>query len=66
LFAQIAGIALSFGILWHLLVYSSSNQKLIHFVFLMLVIGFSALVGLSKNEVISIGLGLIQRGLWLN
>jgi len=65
LFAQIAGIALSFGIFWHLLVYSSPNQKLFHFVFLILVIGFSALVGLSKNEVISIGLGLIQRGLWL-
>ena len=64
LFAQIAGIAFSFGILWHLLVYSNPNQKIVNFVFLLLVIGFSALVGLSKNELISIGFGLIQRGLY--
>lgn len=65
LFAQFAGITFSFGILWHLLVYSNPNQKFINFVFLVLVIGFSALVGLSKNGLISIGLGLIQRGLYV-
>jgi len=65
LFAQIAGIAFSFGILWHLSVYSNPNQKIINFVFFTLVIGFSALVGLSKKSVITIGLGLLQRGLYL-
>ena len=65
LFAQIAGIAFSFGILCHLLLYSNPNQKIINFVFLILVIGFSALVGLSKNGLIPIGLGLIQRGLYV-
>ena len=63
-FAQLAGFALSFGILWHMLIYSTPNQKIINFVFLILIIGFSALVGLSKNEVIPTGLGLIQRGLY--
>ena len=65
LFAQIAGIAFSFGILWHLLIYSDPDQKIIHFAFLILVIGFSALVGLSKNGLIPIGLGSIQRGLYV-
>jgi len=65
LFAQIAGIAFSFGILWHLLVYSDPNQKIINFAFLILVIGCSALVGLSKNGLIPLGLGLIQRGLYV-
>lgn len=65
LFAQVAGIAFSFGILWHLLVYSNPNEKFIHFVFLLFVIGFSALVGLSKNGLIPIGLGLVQRGLYV-
>ncbi len=65
LFAQIAGIAFSIAILWHLLVYSPSEQKWIHFIFFIFVIGFSALVGLAKNEMIPIGLGLIQRGLYL-
>ncbi len=65
LFAQIAGIAFSFGILWHLLVYSNPNQKMINFVFLTLIISFSALVGLSKKGLITIGLGLIQRMLYV-
>jgi len=65
LFAQTAGITFSFGILWHLLVYSNPNQKIINFIFLILVIGISALVGLSKNRLIPIGLGLIQRGLYV-
>ena len=65
MFAQIAGVAFSFGILWHLLVYANENQKSIHLVFFILVIGFSALVGLSKNGLIPIGFGLIQRGLYV-
>jgi len=65
LFAQMAGIAFSFAILWHMLVYSDPKHKLKNFIFFILVIGFPALVGLAKNEMIAIGLGLIQRGLYL-
>jgi len=64
-FAQVAGIAFSFGILWHLIGYSNPNQRIVNFIFLVLVIGFSSLVGLSKNELIPIGLGIFQRGLYV-
>lgn len=65
LFAQIAGIVFSFGILWHSSVYSDPNQMTTNFVFFALVIGFSALIGLSKKSLIKISLGLLQRGLYL-
>ncbi|MCU0544232.1 MAG: DUF998 domain-containing protein [Oscillatoriaceae cyanobacterium Prado104] len=65
LFAQTAGIAFSFGILWHSSVYSDPNQKTTNFVLFTLIIGFSALIGLSKKSLIKIGLGLLQRGLYL-
>jgi len=65
LFAQIAGIAFSFGILLHSSVYSSPNQKTTNFVLFALVIMFSILIGLSKKGLIKIGLGLLQRGLYL-
>ena len=64
-FAQGAGIAFSIGILWHLLGYSNPNQRIVNFVFLILVIGFSALVGLSKSGLIPIGFGIFQRGLYV-
>ena len=64
-FAQVAGIAFSLGILWHLIGYSNPKQRIVNFVFLILVIGFSACVGLSKNNLIPIGLGIFQRGLYI-
>ncbi len=64
LFAQTAGIALSIGILVYLLL-SHGNEKLIHFSFLVSVIGISALFGLSKNGTINIDYGIIQRLLYL-
>lgn len=65
LFAQVAGIAFSCGILGHLLFYSNPNQKSINFIFFILVIGCSSLVGLSKKGLFPIQLGLAQRGLYV-
>ncbi|NJK75004.1 MAG: DUF998 domain-containing protein [Oscillatoriales cyanobacterium RU_3_3] len=65
LFAQIAGIAFSCGVFWHSSIYSDPNQKITNFVLFAFIIGFSALIGLSKKRIIKIGLGLLQRGLYL-
>lgn len=64
-FAQLAGIAFSVGILWHTIAYAEIGAKMAHIIFFSLVIAFSILVGLSKNEMIPMGIGLVQRGLYL-
>ncbi len=64
IFAQTAGIALSIGVLVYLLS-AHGNTKLLHLLFLILIIGISALFGLSKNEMINIDYGIIQRSLYL-
>jgi hypothetical membrane protein len=65
LFAQIAGIVFSFGVFLHSSIYSDPSQKITNFVLFALIIGFSTLIGLSKKSIIRIGLGLLQRGLYL-
>ena len=65
IFASIAGVSFSIAILWHLLAYSAQEHKAFHLFFYFLVIGFSALVGLSKNDLIPVKMGLIQRGLYI-
>jgi hypothetical membrane protein len=59
-FAQIAGITFSVGILIQIFFTSDNKTKYIHFVFFILVIGFSALFGLLKNYQ-----GIAQRLLYL-
>lgn len=63
-FAQLAGIAFSVGILWHAIAYAEIGTKKAHIILFSLVIAFSMLVGLSKNEMIPMGMGLVQRGLY--
>jgi hypothetical membrane protein len=63
IFAQIAGIALSIGIIIYLIL-SPGNKKFVHLLFFILIIGISALFGLSKNGVINIDYGIVQRLLY--
>ncbi|MCP4422231.1 MAG: DUF998 domain-containing protein [Chloroflexi bacterium] len=65
LFAQAAGVFFSVGILAYLLFTSDPQEKLIHTIFLILVIGTSIIFGLEENGIIHLGRGLIQRILYL-
>jgi hypothetical membrane protein len=60
LFAQIAGISFSLGILIQIFFTPDKNLKLIHLLFFILVIGLSATFGILKNSQ-----GIIQRILYL-
>ncbi len=64
-FAMVAGVCLSLGILWYLIIAGSSPEKIFHLVFLILVMGISLLFGLSENGTIGVGKGLVQRSLYL-
>lgn len=65
IFATIAGVCLSLGILWYLITSTTSSERAFHIVFLILVMGISMIFGLSENEIIGIGKGLVQRSLYL-
>ena len=65
IFAQAAGVFFSAGILFYLLFSSDPQEKIIHTIFLILVIGTSMAFGLEENGVIHLGRGLIQRILYL-
>lgn len=58
--AQIAGMTFSIGILVQIFFTSNNNEKLIHLLFFILVIGFSLSFGLTKNYQ-----GIAQRLLYL-
>jgi Protein of unknown function (DUF998) len=59
-FAQIAGVTFTLGILLQLFYATDKSEKWIHFLFFILVIGFSASFGLVKNYQ-----GIFQRLLYL-
>lgn len=58
--AQIAGISFTLGILIQLLYSTDNNEKWVHFIFFIMVIGLSASFGLAKNYQ-----GVFQRLLYL-
>ena len=58
--AQIAGVTFTLGILLQLFYSADKSEKWIHFVFFILVVGFSASFGLVKNYQ-----GIAQRLLYL-
>lgn len=66
LFATLSGLSLSLAILWRILVSSKPRERLVHAVFLVAVIGLLALFGLAENTSIDIGIGVIQRLLYLS
>jgi hypothetical membrane protein len=59
-FAQVAGVSFSIGILTQVFFTTDNNQKYIHILFFILVIGLSATFGLLKNYQ-----GIAQRLLYL-
>ncbi len=65
IFAQAAGLFFSISILAYLLWTSDPTEKLIHTIFLILVIGTSMVFGLEENGIIHLGRGVIQRTLYL-
>ena len=65
-FATAAGLSLSAGILWHIFASSNRSEKLAHIIFLVAVVGFSMLFGLVDNGTINIGLGIVQRCIYLS
>ncbi len=60
IFAQIAGVTFSIGILTQMFFITDNNSKYIHLVFFVLIIGLSATFGLLKNYQ-----GIAQRLLYL-
>ena len=65
LFATIAGICMSIGIVWQIFASSTNYERGTRLVFLILVMGISALFGLAENHVLEIGKGIVQRSLYL-
>ena len=65
-FATISGLSLSLGIFWRIFVASNDRERLAHSIFLVAVIGISALFGLAENDTIKIGIGIVQRLLYIS
>lgn len=63
-FATVAGIAFTLGILWRAAVAGSTQERLVHILFLVLVTGASALFGVSESGIIPLGKGAAQRVLY--
>lgn len=65
LFATVAGIAMSLGILWQVFASSNSRDRWIRIIFLILVGGLSGLFGLAEDQILNIDKGIVQRLLYL-
>ena len=66
IFATLAGLSLSLGILWRVLNSSTEREKLTHLLFLVAVTGLSVFFGLAENHLIDFGKGVVQRFLYLS
>ena len=65
MFATIAGIAMSMGILWQIFVSSTNRGRWMRIIFLFLVAGISGLFGLAENHIHALDKGIFQRILYL-
>ena len=65
MFATIAGLCMSVGIVWQVVTSSTSRERWMRIFFLVLVMGISALFGLAENHLLEIGKGIVQRFLYL-
>ena len=65
MFATIAGVAMSVGILWQIFTSSNNRERWIRIIFLLLVAGISGLFGLAENHILALDKGIIQRALYL-
>jgi hypothetical membrane protein len=64
-FATIAGLAMSLGILWQVIVSTNGRERWMRLAFLLLVMGISGLFGLAENHILELDKGIVQRGLYL-
>ncbi len=64
-FAQMAGVFFSLGIFVWLIAAKTAHEKGFHALFFGLVMGISLSFGLGQNGLLPLGLGLIQRTLYL-
>ena len=64
-FATIAGLAMSLGILWQVIVSTNGRVRWMRLAFLLLVMGISGLFGLAENHILELDKGIVQRGLYL-
>ena len=60
------GLMLSAAILWRIFTSSNNRERFAHSIFLVAVIGISALFGLAENDTIEIGIGVVQRLLYVS
>ena len=65
-FATIAGVCMSLGIMWQVVTSSTRRELWARIIFLVLVMGISALFGLAENHILEIGKGIVQRALYLS
>lgn len=65
MFATIAGLCMSLGIMWQVVTSATPRERWTRILFLVLVMGISALFGLAENHVLEIGKGVVQRALYL-
>jgi hypothetical membrane protein len=64
-FATVAGIAMSLGIFWQVVVSSNRRDRWTRLAFLLLVMGISGLFGLAENHILALDKGIVQRALYL-
>ena len=65
-FATTAGLSLSLAIFWRIFVSANDRERLAHTIFLVAVVGISALFGLAENGAIEIGIGIVQRLIYVS
>ena len=66
LFATVAGISLSLAIFWRIQTSKNRRELVAHILFFTAVIGFSALFGLAENQYVDVGMGIVQRLLYIS
>ena len=64
-FATVAGLAMSLGIFWQVVVSSNKRDRWARLIFFVLVMGISGLFGLAENHILMLDKGIIQRALYL-
>ncbi len=65
MFATIAGVAMSLGIFWQVIVSLNQRERWTRIAFFVLVIGISGLFGLAENHILELDKGIVQRCLYL-
>ena len=65
MFAAVAGVAMSLGIFWQIVVSSKPRERWARIAFFLLISGISGLFGLAENHILALDKGIVQRILYL-